>query len=122
MPKATSPMRVSDKGLAARPRHCPRRQYQKPMRRVGAEPHPFPAQVDKQQVVRQRDHQHGKDKQVQVAEIPDVIGVIPHERHGIDVDEAGHEGDHQGHDRGQGIVMHVHGRRKSAHLNPRPGN
>ena len=40
---------------------------------VGTEPHSFPAQVDKDQVVGHRDHQHGKDKQVQIAEIPDVI-------------------------------------------------
>ncbi len=43
---------------------------------VGTEPHPFPAQVDKDQVVGHGDHQHGKDKEVQVAEIPDIIGVI----------------------------------------------
>ena len=40
---------------------------------VGTESDPFPPQVDKDQVVRQRDHQHGKDKEVQVAEIPDII-------------------------------------------------
>ena len=40
---------------------------------VGAETHPFPAQVDKEQVVRQGDHQHGEDEEVQIAEIPDII-------------------------------------------------
>ncbi len=86
---------------------------------VGTEPHPFPAQVDKEQIVRQGDDQHGEDEEIQVAEVADVIGVIPHEGHGIEVDEAGDEGDHQDHDRGQGIVIDVHGRGKVSHLNPR---
>ncbi len=85
---------------------------------VGAESHPFPTQVDEDEVVSQGDHQHGEDKEVQVAEIADVIGVLPHEGHGIDVDEAGDEGDHQGHDRGQRVVIDVHGRGKFAHPEP----
>ena len=87
---------------------------------IGAEAHAFPAQVNEDQAVRHGDHQHGEDEEVQVTEIADVIGVFPHEGGGIEVDDAGHEGDHHRHDRRQGVEMDVHGGGEPAGPEPLP--
>ena len=111
MPKPTSPIRVVTKAL--RPAvGVFRVPVPEADEGVGAETHPFPAQVEKQQVVRQGDHQHGEDEEVQVAEIPGVVLIFPHEGDGIEVNDAGDKGHHEGHDGRQGIVKEAQGRSK----------
>jgi len=70
---------------------------------VGAEPDAFPAEEHHQVIVAQHENEHGEHEQVHVAEEAVEPGVLPHVTDREHVDEKPHAGDHQQHDRRQGI-------------------
>ncbi len=76
--------------------------------RVGTKPHRFPSQIQKYQVAGNDNYQHGEYKKVHKAEIAGVAAFMPHVAHRIDMNKAGYEGDHERHQRSQGIIVQIH--------------
>ncbi len=70
---------------------------------VGAQPHPLPAHEEQEVIVRQDEHQHGKQEQVEIREVPGVPGVAVHVPDGIHVDQEGDHGHRQHHHRGERV-------------------
>ena len=64
---------------------------------VGAEAHTFPAEEVEQEIVRQDEHEHGEEEQVEVEEEPVEARVAVHVADRVQVDHGGDAGDEQRH-------------------------
>ncbi len=68
-----------------------------PDQQVAAETDPFPSEVQEHQVVRKHQHEHCRDKQVHVREVPAVSLIFGHEFHRVKVNQESDNRDHEDH-------------------------
>ena len=87
---------------------------------VAAQPHPFPAEVDKQQVIGQYQKQHAGDKEVGVGEEAGVTLFSAHIPGGKQVNEETDPGHHPQHGQRQAIQCQREAWGKVAHRHPLP--
>ena len=87
---------------------------------VGAEPNPFPADVEGEEIIRQHQQEHGGDEQVEIGEEPSIAFLALHELGREQMDEEADAGDHQHHDQGERIEAQADRRRETANIEPVP--
>ena len=72
---------------------------------IAAKPHSFPADVQKGQVVREHERQHGRDKQIHVRKETTVPLIVDHVFGRVQVNQETHHRHHEHHEHGQGIEV-----------------
>ena len=87
---------------------------------VGAGTYAFPAQVEQQQVICHDQQQHRRDEQVHISEVPCERVVVPHELHGVQVDEKSYARDNRHHHDGQAVYVKCNVGLQDADLKPGP--
>ena len=85
---------------------------------VRAEPHALPADKEEQEIIGHDQHQHKKDKEVEIGEVAHHPLVMAHVSERIDVNQQADAADDQKHDRAQGVDLEGNLRLKRSRLDP----
>ncbi len=87
---------------------------------ITAQPHPFPSEIEEEQVVRHDQDQHGAHEEIHIGEEAPHAFLPSHVFHRVEENKKSDDGNNEDHDNGQGIKVKRDERRKAADCDPCP--